>query len=415
LLFDAGFAADQGRKSGTANFTTSMLTESTRSLDSVEVEKRMQRLGALLDAECDLDSCDVTLNALNAELTPSLTLMADMVRRPAFKATDIERLRRQWLSAIAQEQTEPGGLARRILPPLLYGKSHAYGVPFTGTGTPQGIRTLNRNDLLRFQREVLRPDNLRILVAGDTTLAQIVPQLNAVFGDWQPAARPIPQKNIATVKARTSPRVFLINRADAPQTLILAGLLAPSSEAGDALDLSLGNSVFGGGFSSRLNMNLREDKHWAYGASSMLATARGQRPMLFYAPVQTDKTAEAITEIQKELRELLGDRPLTDDEIVRVKSQSIRALPGKLETTGAVLNAMTDILVFHHADDYVNTLKTKIEAIDQASAQAALSQVIKPEGLTWVIVGDLKQIEPSVRALNLGPVEVLNNDGRRLR
>ncbi|WIH04606.1 insulinase family protein [Xanthomonas translucens pv. graminis] len=415
LLFDAGYAADQGGKLGTANFTAALMNESTRSLDSVEVAKRRQRLGAITSVACELDSCAASLDALNDQLAPSLALFADIVRNPAFKAEDIERVRGQRLASIAQEKTEPQSLALRTLPPLLYGPHHPYGVPLTGSGTEKAIKSLSASDLTAFQNSWLRPDNLRILVAGDTTLAQIIPQLDTAFGDWQPPAATHPSKTLSQVAAQPKPRVFLINRTDAPQSLILAGLLAPSTKAPNNLTIGVANGAFGGTFTSRLNMNLREDKRWAYGAESFMIDAQGQRPFLFFAPVQTDKTAESVAEILKEAKAVVGDKPLTTEEIANIKNQRIRALPGSFETTGAVLGAVESIVQYGRPDDYVQTLKTRLEGIDQATAEAAIKEIVAPQAMTWVIVGDLKQIEAPVRALKLGEVQVLGSDGQPVK
>ncbi|MDF4004857.1 pitrilysin family protein [Luteibacter sp. PPL552] len=411
ILFDAGYAADQGRKLGTASFTSTLLNESTADLDSVDIARRKERLGAMIGSSCSLDTCAVALNALNSELGPSLDLFADVVRHPAFKAADIERVRGQWIAGIAQEKTDPTSIALRTLPPLLYGKAHAYGIPFTGSGTEKAIASLNAGDLKAFQHDYLRPDNARILVAGDTTLAQILPRLDAAFGDWTSPPGTIPAKNIGTVAAQAKPRVFLVNRTDAPQSLILAGLLAPSTKAKNAIDLGIANAAFGGTFTSRLNMNLREQKRWAYGAGSMLSDAKGQRPMLFYAPVQTDKTAPSAEEILKEIRAVIGPKPLTDAEIAKVQAQRVRALPGSFETTASVLSALSGIVIYDRPDDYVQTLKARIDGVNRGSAEAALSAVMHPGSLTWVIVGDLRKIEAPVRALNLGEVQVIDGDG----
>jgi zinc protease len=411
LDFAGGFAADQGRKLGTASFTAALMNESTKSLDSVEMSKRKQRLGAGIGVRCSMDSCGASLNALNSELQPSLELLADAVRNPAFATGDIDRIRGQWLASIAQEKTQPTGLALRTLPPLLYGKDHAYGIPFSGTGTEASITSLTPADLVAFQHDFMRPDNVRILVAGDTTLADILPRLDAVFGDWKAPATPIPARNIGKVAAQSKPRVFLIDRPDAPQSLILAGLLAPPSNAADYLELDIANGAFGGSFTSRLNMNLREDKRWAYGAGSFMSDALGQRPYLLYAPVQTDKTAESAAEILKEATAVVGDKPLTEAEIDKIKSSNVRSLPGSYETASAVLGAMGDIVMYGRPDDYIQTLKQHIDAVGQPAAEKALREVVDPRALTWVIVGDFRQIEKPVRALNLGEVQVIDADG----
>lgn len=412
LLFDAGYAADHGNKLGTAAFTTALMAESTKDLDSVEISKRKQRLGALTGVGCSLDACTATLNALNDQLTPSLSLFADIVRNPAFKAEDIERIRGQWLARIAQEKTQPTGLALRSLPPLLYGADNPYGVPFTGSGTEASIGAIQASDLQAFHRNWLRPDNVKIIVAGDTTLDKIIPELDAAFGDWAPATTAKPTKNLAHVAAQAKPRVFLIDRPDAPQSLILAGLLAPSTKAANNQAIETANGAFGGSFTSRLNMNLREDKRWAYGAFSFMQDAVGQRPFLMYAPVQTDKTAESANEVYKEAVAVIGAKPLTEEEVDKIKSSDIRGLPGSFETTSAVLGAVEDIVQYDRPDDYVQTLKQHIEAVHQPAAQSAIKEIVNPQAITWVIVGDLKKIEQPVRALKLGDVQVIDADGK---
>jgi predicted Zn-dependent peptidase len=415
LQFDAGYAGDQGRKLGTASFTASMLDEGTKDLDSVEIARRKERLGALINSGAGLDSSTVTLNALNSQLAPSLALFADIVRNPAFRDADIERIRGQWLAGIEQEKTQPTALALRALPPLLYGKDHAYGIPFTGSGTTESIKSLGRADLEAFQRDWLRADNVRILVAGDTRMSEIIPELDLVFGDWKAPESKLPKKNIGDVAAQKSPRVFLINRSDSPQTLILAGLLAPSTKAPEYLEINTANGAFGGSFTSRLNMNLREDKHWAYGAGSFMQDAVGQRPLLMYAPVQTDKAAESAAEIRKELQAVAGPKPLTHAEIDKIKVSRVRALPGSYETTSAVLGALAGIELYDRPDDYVQTLKARIDAQTDAQVQAAAKTIYHPNAVTWVVVGDLSKIEKPVRALNLGPVQVLDADGKVVR
>jgi predicted Zn-dependent peptidase len=415
LQFDAGYAADHGRKLGTASFVGAMLDEGTKDLDSVEIARRRERLGAVISAGAGLDSSTASLNALNANLAASLDLFADIVRNPAFRDADLARIRGQWLADIEQEKTQPTGLALRVLPPLLYGKDHPYGIPFSGTGTPASIQALTADDLRAFHRDFLRPDNVKILVAGDTTLDTIIPQLDRVFGDWKPAGGAVPKHAVAAVEAQKQPRVYLINRSDSPQTLILAGLLAPSTKADDYLEINTANGAFGGTFTSRLNMNLREDKRWAYGAGSFLRDAIGQRPLLMYAPVQTDKAAESAAEMQKELQAVIGPKPLSHVEIDKIKASRVRALPGSYETTGAVLGALATNQLYGRPDDYVQTLKAKIEAQTDAAVQAAATRIYRPDALTWVIVGDLQQIEKPVRALNLGTVQVLDADGKVLR
>jgi predicted Zn-dependent peptidase len=412
LQFDAGYASDAGRALGTASFTSAMLDEGTAKLDSVQIAKLRERLGMGLGASCGLDNCGVTGSMLSDNLAPSLDLLADVVRNPAFRNADIERVRAQWLAGIAQEKTQPSGLALRTLPPLLYGAGHPYAIPFSGTGTEASIRSLDAKSLRDWQSAWLRPDNMRILVAGDTTLPQITAQLDKVFADWTPPSVAKGSKSIPDVAAQPKPRVFLVDKPGATQSLILAGLLAPPTTAANNLPIQTMNSAFGGTFTSRLNMNLREDKHWAYGAFSFMSDALGQRPYMLYAPVQTDKTKESAAEMLREVRDLVGPRPLSDAEITKIKVNDVRSLPGSYETTGAVLSALVDNWLYKRPDDYVSTLREHIEAQKDADVQAAATQIIHPDALTWVIVGDLSKIEKGVRELNLGEVQVLDADGK---
>ncbi|WP_159016815.1 M16 family metallopeptidase [Cognatiluteimonas profundi] len=412
LQFDAGYAADAGAKPGTASFTTAMLDEGTTSLDSVEIARRRDRLGMNLATGCGLDSCSAGASMLKENAAPSLALLADILRHPAFNTADMERVRAQWLAGIAQEKTQPTGLALRTLPPLLYGAGHPYAIPFTGTGTEAAIKSLTADDLRRWQAAWLRPDNVRILVAGDTTLPEITRQLDAAFGDWTPPPVAKGEKTIPQVASQTAPRVFLIDKPGAQQSLILAGLLAPPTTAPNDLEIQAMNGAFGGMFSSRLNMNLREDKHWAYGAYSFTQEALGQRPYLVYAPVQTDKTAESAAELLREARDVVGKRPLSGEEITKVKVNDVRRLPGSYETAGAVLGALTSNALYGRPDDYVSTLKQRIEAEKDVDIRAAANEIIKPDAVTWVIVGDLSKIEAPVRALQLGTISVIDADGK---
>ncbi|HJP99240.1 MAG TPA: pitrilysin family protein [Rhodanobacteraceae bacterium] len=414
-LFDAGYAADQGRKLGTSSFTMGMLDEGTGDLDSVEIAKRKQRLGAEIATGCDLDTCNAWMSALDANLADSLALYADIIRNPAFRDADVSRLRGQWLASIAQEKTQPTALALRLLPPILYGKGNAYAIPFTGSGTESSIRALTTADMRAFVHDYIRPDNMEILVAGDTTLDAIIPQLEKAFGDWKAPVTPIPAKNLARVDYPATSSVYLVNRPGAQQSVIIAGLVSPSTKASNNLEIGTMNGAFGGTFTSRLNMNLREDKHWAYGAFSFSPGAVGQRPFLMYAPVQTDKTAPSAEEVLREARALVGDKPLTDKEIQKIEDNDIRRMPGQYETTRAVLNAMEGIVKYDRPDDYVQTLKGRIEGQKDAEVNAAAKEVVRPDHLTWVIVGDLSKIEQPVRALNLGEVHVIDAEGNPVK
>jgi zinc protease len=415
LLFGAGSSGDRGRSLGTASFTYGMLDEGADGKNPLEIAAAADSLGAQLYTGAGLDNGYAGESSLSEQLDPSLGLLASIVRKPDFKPADIERVRKQWLASIAQEKSQPFGIGLRILPPLLFGALHPYGVPFSGSGTEASIAAITRDDLIAYRNDFLRPDNVRILVAGDTTLAAIVPVLEKHFGDWKAPASAKPEISIPDVRPQTSPRVFLINRTEAQQTLILAGLLGPNGMVENNTAINTMDNILGGTFTSRLNMNLREDKHWSYGVGVAMPSARGQRPWIAYAPVQTDKTAESIAEVRKELNAYLGDQPATAEELDKLKARDVRSLPGAYETIGAVQGAVRGILQYDRPDNWVATAKQRIEAQTLDDIHAAAKQVIKPDSLTWVIVGDLSKIEAGVRALNLGEVQVIDENGQPVR
>jgi predicted Zn-dependent peptidase len=416
LVFDGGFVGDQGRKPGTASFAMSLLDEGAGKLDSLAIADRAERLGAQITSAAGLDTAFAAVSMLTDQADPSLALLADVVRRPRFPEHEIERVRKEWIAGIAREKMSPDSLALRVLPPLLYGAGHPYAIPFSGSGTEASVSALTRDDLAAYQRDFLRPDNATIIVTGAVTPATILPLLERHFGDWQPPAGASPPRAaIAAATGSSGTRVYLLDRPGAPQTSILAGQLMPSSFAPDRIELNTANEVLGGTFTSRINMNLREDKHWSYGARSSLAETRGQRPWLLSAPVQTDKTVESIREIRRELADLLAAKPITADEVDKIRRRDVRALSGQYETNVAVSGAIGDIVRFGRPDDYVRTLQSLLEAQTDAGVRQAAAQAFRPDSLTWIIVGDLSKIEAPIRELGLGSVQVLDADGNVLR
>src|SRR5690606_712502 len=290
--FKGGFAADHGRKLGTSSFTMSMLDEGAGDLDAIGFANRVESLGASVGAGASLDGGNAYLSALKENLDESLALFADMVRRPRFEQKEIERVRATWLAGIAQEKARPNGAAQRVLPPLLYGAGHPYAIPFSGSGNAASIAAPSRQDLADFHAQWVRPDGATLTALGDITLEEVMPLLDKHFGHWK-AASPAPATGtIPVVQRPAAVAVYLIDQPGAVQATILAGQVVPSTTDPDTIEFDVANAVLGGEFSSRLNMNLREDKHWAYGAYSYASGALGQRPWLAFAPVQIDRTAD---------------------------------------------------------------------------------------------------------------------------
>jgi zinc protease len=409
LVLDAGFAADKASAPGISSMTMKMLDEGTTTRSALQIGDALASLGADLNAGSDLDVATVSLSVLTDKLTPALDLYSDVILHPSFPATDLARLKQNTLALIQQEKVSPTGLALRVFPALLYGQGHAYAQPLTGSGTEASVRAMTRDDLTQFARTWFKPNHATLVVVGDITLPELTPLLEHAFHEWKPGD--IPAVNIATVSGPPKTEVFILDRPGAEQSLIFAGSLVAPKANSDEVAFQTFNDAFGGSFSSRINMNLREDKHWSYGVFSFAMDARGQRPWVIYAPVQTDKTKESLAELVKEMHDVTTDRPLTADELQGAKDRQTLTLAGRWETGNAVSAALQEIATFGLPEDYYQTYASRIRALTPAEVAKVASEFVKPNHEVWVVVGDRAKIEAGVRELNLGDLQFLNPDG----
>jgi len=410
IAVDAGYAADQFATPGTAKLATTLLIDGTHTLSALEINDQAALLGAELGSvPFNLDFSLVRLSALKSKLDPSLELFADVILNPSFPEADFKREKELQLDAIQQEQENPIMMSLRVFPRLLYGPGHAYGNPLTGSGTAASVEKITRDDLVKFHQTWFRPNNATLVVVGDTSPAEITPKLEKLFAGWKPGH--IPVKNVATVRLAPKPVVCMVDKPGATQSLILAGHVAAPPNTPQEIAIQAMNDDIGGTFSSRLNMNLREDKHWAYFATSLLWGARAQRPFIAVTSVQTDKTKESLLEVNRELRALLSDRPVTEGELRRIQANETLSLPGSRETLNSVGSSITDLVQFRWPDDYYDTMAGKIRALTTTDLDAAAKQVIHPDSIVWVVVGDRAKIEPGIRELNLGEIRFIDADG----
>ena len=412
MRFDAGFASDQFGEPGTSSLAMAMLDEGTRTRTALEISDELARLGAYFGAGSGIDTSGVSISALKENLDESLELYADVVLNPAFPQKELDRLRKARLAQIKQEKTQPIGIALRVLPALMYGRDHAYSLPLTGSGTEESVARITRDSLVNYHQTWFKPNNATMIVVGDTTMEEIKPKLEKLFRRWQPGN--VPTKNIGNVDLPDKDRIYIIDRPDAVQSIIFAANVAPPAGQGNEIAIETMNEIIGGSFTSRINMNLREDKHWAYGARSVVVSTKGQRPYIAYAPVQTDKTMESMAEIKRELKEYLGDNPATNEELEKVKNNNPLSLPGRWETASAVLRDIGEIVTYDLPDDYWDTYADNVRNLSLEQIAEAADDVIKPDNLLWVVVGDREKIEPRIRELELGEIIHLDADGNLL-
>jgi zinc protease len=409
MATDAGYAADQFTKPGTAKLTATLLNDGTKTRNALEINDQAAMLGANLSTRSNLDYSYVSLSALKTKLDPSLDLFADVILNPSFPEVDFKREQKLQLDSIEEEQKDTFQMALRVLPGLIFGAGHAYGNPLTGSGTTASTQAITREDLIKFHDVWFRPNNATLVVVGDTTLAEVTPKLEKLFAGWK--AGQVPAKNLSTVKLGAEPVVYIVDKPGAGQSLIVVGHVSIPANTPQEIAIQAMNDDLGGAFSSRLNMNLREDKHWTYGAGSFFWNARAQRPLFIYAPVQTDKTKESLVEMTKEINGLVKDRPVTADELTRIQANETLSLPGSRETIGSVGFSILDILQYGWPDNYYETMAGKIRALKTTDLDAAAKQVIHPEAMVWVIVGDRAKIEQGIKDAGIGKIHFIDADG----
>ncbi len=409
LVVDAGMAADQFARPGTAALAMDMMDEGTAARSALQINDELALLGAQLGTGNQLDVSLVSLSALKEKLDPSLDLFADVILNPSFPEADFARLQRLQLARIQQEKSAPMTMALRVFPRLVYPAGHAYANPMTGSGFEADVASIRRADLVAFHRTWFRPDHATLVVVGDATLEEIVPRLEKRFASWRPGD--VPAKNVGEVMLAARPAVYIMDKPGAPQSIVLAGHAAPGSADPQRVAIDMMNLILGGDFVSRINLNIRENKRWSYGARSMLSPARGQRPFIVYAPVQGDKTAETMVEIRKELDGMLGARPVGADEFANARGGQVLQLAGRWETAQAVERSLVELVQFNLADDFFRTYPSALAGLTLDDVGRAAARVLHPEALVWVVVGDRARIEPRIRELDYGEIRVVDGDG----
>jgi predicted Zn-dependent peptidase len=406
LVVTRGSANDPAGEFGVASLTASMLEEGAGSRSSLEVADAVDFLGADLTTASGTDSSVVRLHVPVARLADALPIMADVALRPTFPKDELERLRRERLTAIIQARDDPPTIDALAFNRALYGTTHRYGTAISGTA--QTISALTTDDLRAFYAATYLPSTSTLLVGGDVTMDKALPLLEARFGGWQPAATAPPVPTIPTPAEPAARTIYLVDKPGAPQSQIRIGAVGVARSTPDYFPIQVLNTILGGSFSSRLNMNLREKHGYTYGAFSQFDMRIGAGPFVASAGVQTDKTADALKEFFNELTAI--DNPIPADELARGKNYIALRYPEGFETTGDISRRLEDAVVYRLPDDYFSKYVANITSVTAADVQRVAQRYIQPNHVTVVITGDLKTIEAPIRALNLGAVKIMTID-----
>lgn len=413
LMVDAGYSSDQLASPGTASLALNMMDEGTKNLSSLEINNQLQLIGASLSTNSDLDMSYVSINTLKPSLDASLDLFADVILNPSFPEKEFDRLKKEQISRIQREKSQPVTMTLRVMTRYMYGPDHAYSLPYTGSGYEKTVSALTREDLIKFYGRWMKPNNSTIVVVGDVSLDELTGKLEKRFGKWKKGE--VPTKNIAAVTPPKGNILYLMDRPESQQSIIIAGHI--TEPYGGVSEIARENlmAVLGTQFTSRINMNLREDKHWSYGARGLILNAKGQRPFVGYAPVQTDKTAESVTEMRKEITQFVKDKPQTQEELEKVKGNAILQLPGRWETNNAVSNSLSNMVKYGLPDDYYQKYDENVRSLSLKDVNAVSKKLIKPKELNWFVVGDKAIIIDKLKELGFDEIIEIDVDGNPIK
>ncbi|MGB5189364.1 M16 family metallopeptidase, partial [Robiginitalea sp.] len=409
LVTDAGYKTDYLSSPGTAELTMNLLDEGTKDKTSLQINEQLQLLGATLSTFSDQDQSNVYMSTLKPSFDASLNLFADVILNPEFPQGEFDRLKNEQINDIQQEKSQPVSMALRVMNKYLYGEDHPYGSPYTGTGYEETVAKLTRDDITAFYNTWMKPNNSTLIVTGDISMNELKPKLEKALGKWKKGE--VPQIVFKAPKSYTKNTLYLMNRPESQQSVIIAGHLTEKYGAVSEVALEQMVNILGGDFNSRINMNLREDKHWSYGAGGFVLGSKEERPFILYAPVQTDKTAESVTELRKEISDFISSRPPTQEELDRVKSNQVLKLPGQWETNSSLNSSVRSMLRYGLPDDYYETYDQNVRNLSLEDIKGVSKDIVKPEDVNWFMVGDRAEIISKLDELGFDEIIEIDADG----
>jgi zinc protease len=406
LVVKSGSAAEPGKKFGLASLTAAMLEQGAGTRSALEVADAIDYLGADLSASSSFDATAVRLHVPVARLSDALPIMADVALKPTFPKDELDRLRQERLTSLLQGRDDPPTIAAATFSRVLFGPEHRYGTPMFGTA--ETIKAFTPEDIRAFYTSTFRPDNSTLIAVGDITVAQIVPLLEKSFGTWKATGSAAAAAKLPPTQAATARQIYLVDKPGAAQSQIRIGWIGVPRSTPDYFPIQVLNTILGGSFSSRLNMNLREQHGYTYGASSSFDMRASAGPFSSAAGVQTDKTTESLKEFFNELNGIL--EPVPAEELSRAKNYIALRYPGSFETTGDISRRLEDALVYQLPEDYFASYVQKIQAVTAADVQRVAQKYITPDKFAVVVVGDASTIEAGIKTLNLGTIRKMTVD-----
>ena len=404
MVFRTGSANEPEGKTGVASTTSSLLDDGTATRSAADIANQLQAIGASIDTGSGWDSTTVSLQTLTKNLDKAIDIYADVVQNPAFPASEFESQKRRSLIALRQIRSNPNAISNIVYNKVLYG-SHPYG----RSNSEASINAMTRDDIVAYYNATYRPNNATLIVVGSFDKAALKSKLDKVFSGWK--SGDVSARTLGAPKSLDKAGIYLVDRPNSAQSVVSIGQIGVDRMNPDYYAISVMNRILGGGFTSRINMNLREDKGYTYGARSSFTFRRGAGPFSAGGDIQTAVTKEAIAELMKELNGIRGDIPVTQKELDYNKQGLIRQYPSGFETVGAISSQLSNLVVYGLPDTYFNDYIAKINAVTVADVNRVAKQYLDPSKMAIVIVGDRKVIEPGLKDLGYS-ITILDTEGK---
>jgi zinc protease len=405
LVFNTGSGANPVEKPGLASFTANMLQQGTESRNAIQIADEAALLGTALSSSANMDSSSVGASSLTKNFPGVLDLISDVVLRPTFPPDEVERRRASRLAAFTDERSDPETIVARTGVSALFGPHNPFG--YDNSGTEPSIKAMTREDMMSFWKTHYVPNNAALVVSGNIPVDDLKALAESKFASWKSGEFSMPQIGAAET---TKAKIVIVDRPGAQQTMLRLLQLGVDRATPDYPKLEVMNSELGGLFSSRINLNLREEHGYTYGANSFFVYRRSLGYFVVGGGIRTDATAPAVTEILKEIHRMI-DTPMKPDELSLAKDSQSRSLPGIFETDSGEAGALSEIFMYNLARDYFSKLPEQLNAVTAEDAEAVAKKYLHPDQLVLVCVGDRAKIEPELVKLDLGAVEIRDADG----
>jgi zinc protease len=393
-------------KQAVASLTAALLSEGTTTRDAESLSNALQLLGTSVNASVAGESGAISFRSTTDKFPATLAILADMLVNPTFPAAGLERLRGQRLVQLTQARAQPGAIASRVFPRIVYGNDHPYG----RIVTEESLKAITRDDIVAFHKAYFQPGRALVTVVGDTTAAAAKPVIEKALSAWARAGEK-PAFTFPPVSEPKATTIFLVDKPGAAQSTFAIGRPGPPRNTPDFYALQVMNTILGGMFQSRLNANIREEKGYSYGVNSSFGYGKGPGPFRTGGDIVTEKSDAALVEFMKELKGIIGSRPITDEELNTAKDALIQRLPATFASVSSINNALTTLWTQNLPDDYYQQYAKKIAAITKDDVLRVAKQYVTVDHLAIVIVGDKSVIEGPLKATNIAPIVYYDIEG----